>query len=54
MAVGPGALAALLRISADPDDPFLLLLERGAEGSVTARLVSEKGAIAYRLDAERE
>lgn len=54
VAAGPGALAALLRISADPDDPFLLVLERGAEGRVTARLGSEKGGIAYRLHAERE
>ncbi|BDG71098.1 hypothetical protein [Roseomonas fluvialis] len=54
VAAGPGALAVLLRISADPDDPFLLVLERSAEGRATARLVSEKGGIAYRLDAERE
>jgi hypothetical protein len=54
VAAGPGALAVLLRVSADPDDPFLLVLERGAEGRATARLVSEKGGIAYRLDAERQ
>jgi len=54
VATGPSALAALLRISADPDDPFLLVLQRAAEGLATAWLVSEKGGIAYRLDAERE
>jgi len=54
VAAGPGALAVLLRISADPDDPFLLVLERSGEGRATARLVSEKGGIAYRLDAERD
>ncbi|MBW6400098.1 hypothetical protein KPL78_19725 [Roseomonas sp. HJA6] len=54
VAAGGGALAVLLRISADPDDPFLLVLERSGEGRATARLVSEKGDIAYRLDAERE
>lgn len=54
VAAGPGALAVLLRISADPDDPFLLVLERAEEGRAMARLVSEKGGIAYRLDAERE
>ncbi len=53
-AAGPGALAVLLRISADPDDPFLLVLERSGDGRAAARLVSEKGGIAYRLDAERE
>lgn len=53
-AAGPGALAVLLRVSADPDDPFLLVLERGGDGRATARLVSEKGGLAYRLDAERE
>jgi hypothetical protein len=50
----PGALAVLLRISADADDPFLLVLERREDGRAAARLVSEKGDIAYRLDAERE
>lgn len=54
VAAGPGALAVLLRISADADDPFLLVLERSGDGRATARLVSEKGGIAYRLDAERE
>jgi hypothetical protein len=54
VSAGAGSLAVLLRVSADPDDTFLLLLERGAGGRVTARLVSEKGGIAYRLDAERE
>lgn len=54
VAAGPGSLAVLLRISADPDDPFLLVLERAEEGRATARLVSKKGGIAYRLDAERE
>lgn len=53
-AAGTGALALLLRVSADPDDPFLLVLERGADGWATARLVSEKGGLAYRLNAERE
>jgi hypothetical protein len=53
-AAGPGALAVLLRVSADPDDPFLLVLERSGDGRATARLVSEKGGLAYRLDAERE
>jgi hypothetical protein len=54
VAAGPGALAVLLRISADPDDPFLLVLERREDGRAVGRLVSEKGGIAYRLDAERE
>ena len=54
VAAGPGALAVLLRVSADPDDPFLLVLERSGEGRATARLVATKGGIAYRLDAERE
>lgn len=54
VAAGSGALAVLLRISADPDDPFLLVLERGGQGRAAARLASEKGGIAYRLDAERE
>lgn len=54
VAAGPGALAVLLRISADPDDPFLLVLERREDGRATGRLVSEKGGIAYRIDAERE
>jgi hypothetical protein len=54
VAAGPGALAVLLRISADPDDPFLLVLDRREDGRATGRLVSEKGGIAYRLDAERE
>ncbi len=53
-AAGPGALAVLLRVSADPDDPFLLVLERSGDGRATARLVSEQGGLAYRLDAERE
>ena len=53
-AAGAGALAVLLRVSADPDDPFLLVLERGTDGRAAARLVSEKGGLAYRLDAERE
>jgi hypothetical protein len=51
---GPRALAAVLRISADSEDSFLLVLERGAAGRATGRLVSEKGGVAYRLDAERE
>ncbi len=54
VAAGPGALAVLLRISADPDDPFLLVLERREDGRATGRLVSEKGGIAYRVDAQRE
>lgn len=52
--VGTGVLVALLRVSADGDDPFLLVLERDAAGRVTGRLVSEKGGVAYRLDAVRE
>lgn len=54
VAAGPGALAVLLRISADQDDPFLLVLERREDGRAAARLVSEKGDLTYRLDAERE
>ncbi|MBR0680110.1 hypothetical protein GXW74_06400 [Roseomonas eburnea] len=45
---------ALLRISADPGDPFLLGPKRGAKGRASARPASEKGGLAHRLDAERE
>ena len=51
---GPRVLVALLRVSADADDPFLLVLERGEAGRAAGQLVSEKGGIAYRLDAGRE
>jgi len=44
----------LLCISADPDDPFLLVERRSGDGRATARLVSEKRGIAYRQDIERE
>ena len=54
VSAGPGSLGVLLRISADTQDPFLLVLERRADGRATARLISEKGGIDYRLDAERE
>jgi len=54
VSAGPGSLAVLLRISADAEDPFLLVLERRAAGRATARLLSEKGGIDYLLNAERE
>lgn len=54
VATGAGALAVLLQVSADPDDPFLLLLERSGAGRAAARLVSARGGIAYVLEAERE
>lgn len=54
VAAGGRALAVLLRISADADDPFLLVLERREDDRASARLVSETGGIAYQLDAERE
>lgn len=54
VADGPGALAVLLRISADADDRFPPVPERRENGRATARLVTETGYPAWRLDAERE
>lgn len=54
VAAGPGALAVLLPISADQDDPFLLVLERQEDGRAAARLISARPGLDYRLFAERE
>lgn len=54
VADGPGALAVLLRISADADDPFPPVLDRRGNGKATARLVTEMGDPTCRLDADRE
>lgn len=54
VADGLGALAVLLRISADADDRFPPVPERRENGRATARLVTETGYPAWRLDAGRE
>ncbi|GGJ06732.1 hypothetical protein [Neoroseomonas lacus] len=54
VADGPRALAVLLCISAHADDPFPPVLDRRGNGKATARLVTEMGDPACRLDADRE